>query len=196
MKAEYLQAQPSSEEIKNQKAALRQFWRKQRGQIPISRRKKAEYTIKRKLISFSNSHRYVLSYQSFDSELNTHSLNEYLAKQGKLLLAKVENQTLKIYRVPDIHHCLQPHAWGILEPIPERCYEVEADSIISLILVPGLAFDSCNHRLGYGKGYYDRLLAKLPKETVILGLGFKEQRSSEPLPVSTSDHPLHKVLLF
>jgi 5-formyltetrahydrofolate cyclo-ligase len=71
----------------------------------------------------------------------------------------------------------------------------ERDCPVDLILVPGLAFDSEYYRLGYGKGYYDRLLAETP-HIPAWGVGFHEQMSPEPLPRDTWDLPVQKVLLF
>lgn len=63
----------------------------------------------------------------------------------------------------------------------------------SIVLVPGLAFDSRCHRLGYGKGWYDRLLAQL--EIPAFGIGFSEQKM-EILPTQPHDIPLSGLYLF
>ena len=57
-----------------------------------------------------------------------------------------------------------------------------------LVVVPLLAFDEKGHRLGYGKGYYDRMLASLPR-AYALGVSFEPPVSEIP-PIST-DIPLH-----
>ena len=64
---------------------------------------------------------------------------------------------------------------------------------ISIALVPGIGFDLQGHRLGYGKGFYDKLL----KDTLFLkwGLGFHEQLV-EKLPIETHDVKLDAVYLF
>ena len=55
---------------------------------------------------------------------------------------------------------LKPGAYGVPEPM-SHCKAAQA-SHKSLCLVPGLAFDPCGARLGFGKGYYDRFLASFP----------------------------------
>lgn len=66
---------------------------------------------------------------------------------------------------------LELNDWGI----PEPRQAMEADiSGIDLVLVPLLAFDQAGHRVGYGKGFYDRFLAALPPHTIKLGLSFFE----------------------
>lgn len=64
---------------------------------------------------------------------------------------------------------------------------------ISIALVPGVGFDLESHRLGYGKGFYDKLL----KDTLFLkwGVGFHEQLV-EKLPIEAHDVKLDAVYLF
>jgi 5-formyltetrahydrofolate cyclo-ligase len=59
-------------------------------------------------------------------------------------------------------------AFGILEP----CSVGEDQNLASadLIVVPGVAFDLQGHRIGFGKGYYDRCLSQLPKHGILVGL--------------------------
>ncbi len=46
------------------------------------------------------------------------------------------------------------------------------DRCIDVVLVPGVAFDNCGNRIGYGKGYYDKFLSMLDKKTVKVGFSF------------------------
>jgi len=62
--------------------------------------------------------------------------------------------------------------YGVKEP-PREALLVRPE-VIDVILVPGLAFDVCGYRLGYGKGFYDTYLPRLSKNTLIIGLSHDE----------------------
>ncbi len=140
----------------------------------------------------------VLSFCSLPQEIDTSALNFVLAKQWRLLLPKVEQEQLKIYRVTNLEQDLVLSSWGILEPKPEVCLEVPLKDI-PCVLVPALGFDKMNMRIGYGKGFYDRLIAQIraiaPK-TRVIGIGFHEQLFSKELPLEPHDQPLDEVFLF
>ncbi|MBB64383.1 MAG: 5-formyltetrahydrofolate cyclo-ligase [Waddliaceae bacterium] len=135
----------------------------------------------------------VLSYVSFGSEFPTQQLNEYLIVLENLVLPKVEGGELCLYLVPS-YQCLTPGHSKILEPDPLQCIKIPEEQV-SLAFIPGLGFDSEKHRIGYGKGHFDRLLPKLIHcETI--GIGFKEQFVSEGLPKQDHDVALNQILLF
>ncbi len=70
---------------------------------------------------------------------------------------------------------LEPGAYGIREPKPQTP-RLEQTGAISLMLVPGLAFDAAGRRLGYGGGYYDRLLERIGAgATVTVAPAFEAQ---------------------
>ncbi|QDV46251.1 5-formyltetrahydrofolate cyclo-ligase family protein [Stieleria neptunia] len=73
---------------------------------------------------------------------------------------------------------LSPGAFGILEPRAERRGGADrsvAAAELDLIVVPGVAFDPKGGRLGHGRGFYDRLLARVRAETVLVGVAFECQ---------------------
>lgn len=80
-----------------------------------------------------------------------------------ILFPKVSNEIL-VFSSAVSKEDFRQGAYGIPEPISSRNMEI---SEIDVIFVPGIAFDPYGHRLGYGKGYYDRLIGKHPDVTFI-----------------------------
>ena len=128
----------------------------------------------------------VLAYASFGTELRTDGLLRRVLADGKvLLLPRVERGGLGLYEVRDLAGDLEPRTWGIREPKPDRCPPAEPGGV-GFALVPGVAFDREARRLGYGGGFYDRLLAGgLPEGTPLVSGAFELQVVDE---VPTDPH--------
>lgn len=82
-----------------------------------------------------------------------------------------ENQAYVPRRVGDIHVEIISGKFGIREPAP-TCVAIPLQDL-DLVLVPGVAFDSNGHRLGRGKGFYDRMLQNFTGRKI--GIAFDEQ---------------------
>ena len=105
-------------------------------------------------------HEVILLYSALPDEVPTQALMDELVEHGKtVLLPRVINDTdmeLRRYTGPQD---LQEGAYGIMEPTGELFTDYEA---IGVAIIPGMAFDANGHRLGRGKGYYDRFLSRVP----------------------------------
>jgi 5-formyltetrahydrofolate cyclo-ligase len=64
--------------------------------------------------------------------------------------------------------------YGVREPSPE-VREIVSPSCVDFVIAPGLAFDVYGNRMGYGGGYYDKLLKELSKDVVQIGVGYDFQ---------------------
>jgi 5-formyltetrahydrofolate cyclo-ligase len=179
----------------NQKQQLRQIMTQVRKAIPPARKHEAENKALNLFSNYFEAFSLVLSYASFGSEFNTWKINQLIVEQNKLVLPRIQGDSLRLFHVRDLKAELKQNSWGVFEPDPQICKEI-APSEISLALIPGLAFDKAHQRLGYGKGYYDRLLPQFLKTTSIDGLGFLEQFVTAFLPKTPLDKPLQKVRLF
>lgn len=114
----------------------------------------------------------ILAFASFGSELNTQSLLRRVISDGKTLVLPRVNKTtqqLQLHRIKALD-ALIPGTWGILEPHPDAIVFDLAD--IELIIVPGVAFDRAGYRIGYGKGFYDKLLSAANPATTRLSAAF------------------------
>lgn len=133
-----------------------------------------------------------MAYYSLPDEVNTHSLIDDLVSEGKtVLLPKVmgvDTMELRRYTGRDD---LQEGVYHILEPVGKPFTDYAA---IDLILVPGLAFDAAGHRLGRGRGYYDRFLhSRVGFYCVKIGICFDFQKVDE-VPIDAFDMPVDMVV--
>ena len=135
----------------------------------------------------------ILCTMSFGSELDTKVLIEQMRAGGKqIVLPRVapssassgQSATDLLLFLVDANTPLETSKWGITEPTL-AAQPVHYDEL-DLVIVPGLAFDSSGNRLGYGRGYFDRLLKKLPTTTMCAALCFDCQLV-EKVPVSVFD---------
>lgn len=130
--------------------------------------------------------RFPCIYHSMADEADTRALIRGALASGKQVCMPViegESGDLKLVEVTGIDN-FEPGPFGILEP-PAAGRKYVAPESIDLAIVPGIAFDRQGHRLGFGKGYYDRLLAVLEKKPVpalALAFGFQLVERIPTLP--------------
>ncbi len=138
----------------------------------------------------------IMAYASFGSELQTGEFVRHTLAQGKtLLLPRVDHRKglLEVYRVRDPVRDAQIGTWGIREPNPDRCARVDPHAV-DFVLVPGLAFDMLGARLGYGGGFYDKLLADGLSSGAWLVAGAFESQMVVKVPVEEHDMTMDIVV--
>ena len=125
---------------------------------------------------------YILSYWSLDDEVNTHYWNNQQFIKGKhLLLPTIKNDELEIRYFEGEEKMVSTPPFGIKEPTGKVFKNI---SDIELIIVPGIAFDYKFHRLGRGKGFYDKFLKKV--KALKIGICFDFQLFNE-IPYDDND---------
>ena len=140
----------------------------------------------------------VLWYVDAGSEVRTrHILPDAMAKSAKVIIPYciVETNQLELFWLEDMGELVEG-AYKILEPasdlrmLPSKRVQPED---IDLVAVPGTAFDPSGGRMGQGKGYYDRLLARVRPDTPLIALSF-ECQVFPSVPVSPHDVFMDLVL--
>lgn len=122
--------------------------------------------------------RTVLGYMNFGSEYASQQWVEKALADGKrLALPKVNHHTnqLDLYRVDDPETQLETGLWGIREPVVERCERLTVINEVEFALLPGVGFSRCGERLGYGGGYYDKLLARFTHRPALVAAAYALQ---------------------
>ena len=135
--------------------------------------------------------RTLLLYSALPDEVQTQPLIDELVRQGKtVLLPKVvDGSTMELRHYTGACD-LSLGAYSIMEPSGERFTDFAA---IDVAIIPGMAFDSEGHRLGRGKGYYDRFLSQLTSKTYKIGLCFPWQRV-DCVPTDENDISMDAVI--
>ncbi len=166
------------------KKRLREKLLKRRDSIPPEQKALQETSIEKRLFELDNFKKAnsILMYVSFRSEVSTRKFLDDIHKMGKKLilpLVDARHKVLKLYEVKDNSE-LAPGYMGIPEPDVRENRRVTIKDI-DLVVIPGTGFDLQGHRLGYGGGYYDRLLGYESKQLAevehipTVALAFEEQ---------------------
>lgn len=104
----------------------------------------------------------VLLYYPLSDEADVRPLIQMAYEAGhRVLLPVVVGQELEL-RLYEGEESLRVGAYNIMEPVGQL-FPSEKYEQIQMAIVPGMAFSAGGHRLGRGKGYYDRLLPRLPQ---------------------------------
>lgn len=143
--------------IFQQKQELRKRVRHLKSQVSLAEKKKLSIEILKKLeeSAFFQSAQIIMAYWSMDDEVYTHDFVQKWASYKRIILPVVNGENLELKEFKGVDKLVAGETFAIPEPdgpifeLPEQ---------IDLIIVPGVAFDKENNRMGRGKAYYDKLL--------------------------------------
>ena len=134
----------------------------------------------------------IMSFISFSDEVNTHDFIKEAIEDGKQIVVPIT-----FPKVPEIKASiltsfsqLEAGFYNILTPKKEFHKFIDPKEI-DLVIVPGLAFSKDGYRVGYGGGYYDRFLSKIP-DTTTIAIAFQLQ-ILEDLPTDDFDIPVDYI---
>lgn len=157
-----------------------------REDITLKSRQIAEYI--HSLNEFRES-KVLALYSPIKNEVET-ELIFYHAKKAKkkILYPRVEKDSLVFSVVNNLSE-LKRGKFGIPEP-PSSAANFSPEEI-ELFIIPGVAFDTKGFRLGYGYGYYDNVICKVPG--VLIGLAYRFQVVNNIFPTG-KDIRVHMIL--
>ena len=162
----------------DEKKILRRILAECRAEFPARRAARLSSLVQHNLIEAScyAGAACVILYAAKDNEVATDLIFAHAIASGRRVFYPrivPQSHDLSLVRVDHLAQ-LQPGAFGILEPTEAEIARY-ADLERALICVPGVAFGPAGQRLGRGGGYYDRLIAALPPQTVTVGLAYSFQ---------------------
>ena len=123
-------------------------------------------------------------YKSFGSEVDTNQLIKKAFDDGKIVIVpKIEkDQNLSHWQIFP-NSTFTQYKYGVKNPESNYItFDIRTLEISDLIVIPIVAFDSFNNRIGYGKGFYDQFLARVDCKKI--GIAFNCQLVEDCLPDS------------
>ena len=146
----------------------------------------------------------ILLYASLKSEVDTFEAIKYCLSNNKtVVLPKVNRakDALILYEIRDISELAKGH-FGVPEPSVSEDRRRDITGI-DVVIVPGVAFDEGCNRLGYGKGFYDKLFSPISnqqsavsnnrRKTCRIALAYEEQ-IVERIPAEPHDMKMDKII--
>jgi len=161
------------------KFELRKALKERRRKLQESEAAEKSSLIKKNLFSMNDfknasSIAFYVSIKNEREVFTEEMITDTIKKGKRVCVPKVKGDYITMFLIHSLED-LSPGHKGILEP---KGGKVE---IPDLVVVPGIAFDRAGNRIGFGRGYYDRLLSLLSK-TPIVGLAFSFQIADRITP--------------
>ncbi len=179
------------------KRAIRKEIKSKLALQPPAERARKSALIKEKLFKleeFRKAKR-VMFYVSTDEEVATKEMIKETLKMGKKVCVPIileEENRILASEIDESCVLREGPLYGIYQPEERSLRPVDKEGI-DVVVVPGVAFDCCNVRLGRGRGYYDRFLKDFPDKTKTIGLAFDFQ-VVDKLPKDSHDIPVSKII--
>ncbi len=176
------------------KAELRSEYKRRRAAIPQEEYERLGVAVESRLLADEavRSARTVYSYIAFAREVPTASVLHTMLERGVRVIVPPADRhadplnAAQILRLGDAPDISEP---AVSENLPEP-FDV---TTIDLFLVPGIVWDPRGYRIGFGGGFFDRLLAVAGPDALIIGLAFELQLVAH-LPADPWDIPVDRIV--
>ena len=181
-----------SHRLKQDKRALRRAVLAERDALPGAERGTWSEAIADRLLDLDEvaGAGAALAFWSFGSEVDTTPLIDGLRSRGTTVaLPRIENgDIVPVVWTPG--SSMTETSFGSREPAEGRVLQARE---LDLIVVPGVAFDRSCHRVGYGGGFYDLLLASTREGTAVIAIAFGVQVVDQ-VPTGPLDRPVDAIV--
>jgi len=187
---------PMIDKLVRERHRLRRFFLEQRDQLSLVDRDTGSEQILNTFVSlpiFQEKLTFFI-YCHYRSEVRTIPLLAHCLNMGKTVsvpLSQPQQARMEAVVITDSIHGLSPGYLGIPEPLTRD--RILLPTSIEVAVIPGVVFDRCGHRLGYGMGFYDRFLALAAPQAIRIGLAFSCQLVDR-IPALPHDVPMDMVL--
>ena len=187
-----------NEKLQIEKKQMREMVLARRDAMLPAARTAASHAIIEKVCALPNYQKasVVLIYMGFGSEIETQTLLEHILADAKMaVLPRVDraSQSLILHVVRNMSELVPGKwgTWGICEPHADAPSMLIND--IEFMLMPGVAFDRSGNRLGYGRGYYDKLLLASSPALARVAAGFSCQ-IVDAVPAGPNDQKIDMII--
>ncbi len=151
--------------VDEKKKIIRQKIKELKNQLSNEEKVRKSYCVFQKIETtdwFINA-KTIMLYWSMNDEVQTHDFVQKWADKKEIILPSVNGNELILKKFNGINKMVKGESFGIPEPDGEFYPSPE---LIDVIIVPGVAFDKQNNRLGRGKAFYDKLLKTVKAKKV------------------------------
>jgi 5-formyltetrahydrofolate cyclo-ligase len=142
-------------------------------------------------IFFSKSNVLGVYYPVLNEVQTYRIIRKSLLAKKKVCLPKLQDGEIIFFSITTLNDLIAGK-YNILEPLPNKnniCKDIDT------VITPGIVFDKCGYRIGYGKGYYDKFLSKFSKQKIsLIGLGYEFQIISEFIRYEPHDVKLDALI--
>lgn len=174
------------------KDEIREDIRKRRRCLEEFKKKELDEKIIRNLLSSAEWKKAntVLLYISNSNEINTLPLIKESFASKTIVVPKTHiiSTNLTLHKISGFQDLMEGNH-NLMEPASET--KILSPSKVDLAIIPGIAFDKKGNRIGYGKGYYDRLNKKLKCNKISLAYNFQ---IIDNIPAQAHDTPIDIII--
>lgn len=131
----------------------------------------------------------IMIYWAMKDEVQTQDFIQKWAEEKQFILPTVNGDELELKEYTGVEELVAGEQFGIPEPKGELFTDYDS---IELVIIPGVAFDKKNNRMGRGRGYYDKFLSSLkaPKYGICYDFQFFEK-----IPYEAHDIQMDQVFI-